>query len=165
MMWLRHGIASCVTSEPICPSLRRYLMQRPADQRAWGNRAENCCKVCASIRVFVLLGCWLVNLVCACSTQAGPAAALLLQANDWQLALECCNEALAIATPTHLVPRCKLLTRQARSAGTRWFWTDWDQAVSPCQTWVWDCYCPSLLLQARLCLFWQRTAAGGPVRL
>jgi hypothetical protein len=35
-------------SATACIAPRRYLLHRPADLRAWSNRAENCCKVCGS---------------------------------------------------------------------------------------------------------------------
>ncbi|KAL4428292.1 hypothetical protein ABPG75_002381 [Micractinium tetrahymenae] len=56
----------------------RYLRQRPADQRVWGNRAEN-----------------------------------YLKAERWPEVLEFCNEALAIATPTHEARKFKIFARRA----------------------------------------------------
>lgn len=56
----------------------RYLRHRPADQRVWGNRAEN-----------------------------------YLKAAHWPEVLEFCNEALAIASPTHEAKRFKIFARRA----------------------------------------------------
>ncbi|KAL4858836.1 Peptidyl-prolyl cis-trans isomerase D [Chlorella vulgaris] len=100
-----------------------YLLHRPADLRAWSNRAENCCKVCG-FSATAIPGtcphtlCCLAGIDIDCDFSSHnlqrPCCVPTPQAQRWPSALECCNQGLSVSTPSHAVPRHKLLFRQAR---------------------------------------------------